>query len=396
MKRFVYKEIVDHFQRKQISLIIGARQVGKTTLLKQLNEELLSRNETVFSFSLEDKEILDLLNENAKNLFQIISKPNKSKKTYVLIDEIQYLEDPSNFLKYHYDTYTDQLKFIITGSSSFYIDKKFKDSLAGRKRIFELSTLSLNEVLYFKGELDLVPYVGSSNIPLLFKNRIDEYLYEYLIYGGYPEVVLNDNPDEKKLLLKELVESYAKKDADESNLSKPESYLNILKLLASRTGELLNVNSLSSDIKLDNKTIDSYLWVMRKSFHINMLQPFHLNLSSELRKMAKIYFCDFGIHNYLLNNFTPIALREDRGVLLENYVFLIFKKKYGLDNIKYWRTQNRQEVDFVVQDYSGNRFAYEVKYQIKKFSKSKYRAFTNNYPEIPLKCIDLNSAIYDQ
>jgi len=393
MKRFIYKTLKDHLGRRQISLIVGARQVGKTTLLKQLQAELDAEKEVVHFFSLEDREILELLNESPKNLLQLISRPNKSRRTFVLIDEIQYLEDPSNFLKYHYDKYDEQLKFIVTGSSSFYIDKKFKDSLAGRKRLFELSTLSLKEVLHFKGEDDLVSYVGSSEIPLLIKDRINEYFYEYLIYGGYPEVVLTDNQEEKKLILKELAESYAKKDAMEGQLTYPESYLHILKILAGRSGELLNVNSLTADIKIDNKTINSYLLVMRKSFHINLLLPFHQNISSELRKMPKIYFCDLGMRNTLLNNYSSIAIRKDKGALFENYIFLILKSQFHLDNIKYWRTQNQQEVDFIVQNGSGEQFAYEVKYQCKAFSYLKYKTFMNNYTQIPLSCIDLDSAL---
>lgn len=393
MKRFIYQKLKEHLYQKHISLIVGARQVGKTTLLRQLHSELNARQEVAYSFSLEDREILDLLNANAKNLLQLIPKPTSQQTTFVLIDEIQYLNDPSNFLKYHYDKYAEQLKFIVTGSSSFYIDRKFKDSLAGRKRIFELSTLSLKEVLHFKKEDELSSYVGSLEIPLLHRDRINEYFYEYLVYGGYPEVVLNDKPEDKRIILKELAESYVKKDAVESHLSLPESYLHILKLLAGRTGELLNVNSLTADIKIDNKTVNTYLWVMRKSFHINLLLPFFQNVSSELRKMPKIYFCDLGMRNTLLNNFSPIALRDDRGALFENYIFLLLKSQFELDNIRFWRTQNQQEVDFIVQNNSGKQFAYEVKFRKKAFSYSKYKTFTNNYPKIPLSCIDLDAAV---
>jgi len=393
VKRFLYKDIREHLSAKQISLIIGARQVGKTTLLKQLESELNEGNKIVHYFSLEDKEILDLLDKNAKNLLQLIYKPNKTERVYVLIDEIQYLKDPSNFLKYHYDTYLDQIKFIVTGSSSFYIDKKFKDSLAGRKRIFELPTLSLKEVLHFKGEDKLVSFLNSNTAPLLYTNKIKEYFYEYLIYGGYPEVVLNDSKNEKKLILKEIRDSYAKKDAVESKLLHHNLYLHLMKLLAGRTGNLLNINSLTADIQLDNKTIDHYLWVMRKSFHIHYLVPFYKNISSELRKMPKIFFADLGMRNSLINNFSSIGLREDRGAVLENYIFILFKNKYNLENIRYWRVQTKNEIDFIIKTDSNEQFAYEVKFNRKGFSMAKYKNFTNNYPDIPLNCIDLDSAI---
>jgi len=394
MKRLIYKEIFSHLSKKQISLIIGARQVGKSTILKQLHEEI-KNSELVFSFSLENKQICKLLNDNPENIFQLIPQP-QNQRIVVLIDEIQYLDDPSNFLKVNYDTYQEKLKFVVTGSSSFYIDRKFKDSLAGRKRIFELSTLSLQEMLHFRQRDELIQYINSDNIPLLSLDELKKYLYEYLVFGGYPEVVLAEDIQEKKLILKELGTSYAKKDAVESNLNIADVYLNLLKLLATRTGSLLNVNSLSSDIAVDNKTIENYLWVMSKSFHIDLVRPFFKNISSELKKMPKVYFNDLGLRNYFANNFSGIGMREDKGELLENYVYLVLKQKYGSDSIRYWRTQTKKEVDFVVYGDNGKNKAFEVKFNKKSYNKSKYMNFTTNYPDIPLNCIDLESVLVNK
>ncbi|MFO7811038.1 MAG: AAA family ATPase, partial [Candidatus Delongbacteria bacterium] len=254
MERKLKKDIEKDLQAKHISLIIGARQTGKTTILKQILSGLKNKKKSAFYLTLEDKEILKMLNENPKNLLQLIAKPEENERRYVLIDEIQYLNDPSNFLKYHYDTYLEKIKFIVTGSSSFYIDRKFKDSLAGRKRIYELPTMSLKEVLIFKGEDELAAHLNAKSIPLLYLDRIKEYFYEYLIYGGYPEAVLSGSESEKKLVLKEIADSYVKKDAAESNLSFHDKYQNLMKMLASRTGSLLNINSLAADAGLDNKT----------------------------------------------------------------------------------------------------------------------------------------------
>ncbi len=391
MKRLVYKDIASHLSQKQISLIIGARQVGKSTILKQLYNEL-KNNELVFSFSLENKQICNLLNENPENIFQLIPQPS-TKRIVVLIDEIQYLEDPSNFLKQNYDMYQEKLKFVVTGSSSFYIDRKFKDSLAGRKRIFELSTLRLAEMLHFRESDELIPYLNSGNIPLLYLDELKKCLYEYLVFGGYPEVVLAEDIREKKMLLKELGTSYARKDAVESNLNIADVYLNMLKILSSRIGSLLNVNSLSGDISVDNKTIENYLWVMSKSFHIDLVRPFFKNISSELKKMPKVYFNDLGLRNYFANNFSGIGMRDDKGALLENYVYLVLKQKYGSENIKYWRTQKKKEVDFVVYGDNSKHKAFEVKYDKKSYNKSKYMNFMQHYPDIPLRCIDLEAVL---
>ena len=392
MKRFVYKDILEHISRKQITLIIGARQVGKSTILRQLESEL--KNELVFSLSLENKKIRALLNEDPENVFQLIPQP-RNRRIIVLIDEIQYLDDPSNFLKLNYDLYQGKIKFVVTGSSSFYIDRKFNDSLAGRKRIFELSSLSLAEVLYFYERAELIPYLNSGKIPLLYLEELRKYLYEYLVFGGYPEVVLADDVAEKKRIIKELGTSYARKDAVESNLNLADAYLNILKLLSSRTGSLVNANSLSADVAIDGKTINNYLWVMRKSFHIDLVRPFHRNTSSELRKMPKVYFNDLGLRNFFVNNFSPIGMREDKGILMENYVYLLLKQKYDLENIRYWRTQSKKEVDFVVRGDDGAYKAFEVKYDRKAYKKNKYLSFVHAYPDIPLRCIDVDAALVD-
>lgn len=393
MKRFLFSYLVEHFDKKQISLLIGARQVGKTTLLKQLQLKLKADKKIVHYFSLEDHEILRLLDQNPKNLLQLIERPGINRRIYVLIDEIQYLKNPSNFLKYHYDLYEKQIKFIVSGSSSFYIDSKFKDSLAGRKRIFELPVLSLKEILHFNGDDELIPFIGNKTIPILYRDRINSYFYEHLIYGGYPDVVLSNNSNERKEILKELSESYAKKDALESRLIHPDAYLNLLKMLSNRTGSLLNVNNLTSDIKIDAKTIKKYIWIMQKSFHINLIYSFQNNMSSEIRKMPKIYFCDLGLRNSFLNNFSPIAMRSDKGILLENYIFITLKNSYGTDNVKFWRTNKKQEVDFIVQDDNGKIEAYEVKYSEDSFNRRKYSSFFTNYPNIPFNVIDLRSAI---
>jgi len=392
MKRFAYKNVLAHIPRKQITLIIGARQVGKSTILKQLENEL--KNELVFSFSLENKKIRALLNENPENIFQLIPQP-RNRRIIVLIDEIQYLDDPSNFLKLNYDLYQDKIKLVVTGSSSFYIDRKFNDSLAGRKRIFELSTLSLAEILHFSERDELVPFLNSGDVPLLYLEELRKYLYEYLVFGGYPEVVLTDDIDEKKWIIKELGTSYARKDAVESNLHIADAYLNILKLLSSRTGSLVNVNSLSADIAIDGKTIDSYLWVMRKSFHIDLVRPFYRNVLSEIRKMPKVYFNDLGLRNFFVNNFSPIGMREDKGALIENYVYLLLKQKYDSKNVRYWRTQSKKEVDFVACGDGGEYKAFEVKYDRRAYSQRKYLSFVHSYPDIPLRCVDVDAALVD-
>lgn len=393
MKRFLYRSMIEHLPKRQITLLVGARQVGKTTLLRQVQDHLKAEGTPVFFLTMENKQTLQLLNEHPQNLFQLIPIPIPGSRIYILMDEIQYLDDPSNFLKFHYDTTGDQLKFVVTGSSHFYIDKKFKDSMAGRKRIFELPTLSLDEVLHFRGRDELVSYVGGGPIPQLYKDEMMQQVYDYLVYGGYPEVVLANDLAERREILRELRNSYVKKDVQDAGLHYPDLYLRLMKIAADQIGSLFNLNALSCELSADNKTLQNYLWVMRKSFHVHCVSPFHKRVASELRKMPKLFFADLGLRNSLLNDFSPIGGREDRGELLENYVYLRLKQVAEEESVKYWRTQNKQEVDFVVQHDDGTVAAYEVKWNAAAFRASKYAYFQKTYPEISLDCISLSNVI---
>ncbi|MFC1849590.1 ATP-binding protein [candidate division CSSED10-310 bacterium] len=377
--------------KKQISLIIGARQVGKTTLMKQLENKLASQGKRTYFLTLEDKRIRTMLSQSPDLLFQLIPPLTNGERIILFIDEIQYLDDPSNFLKLHYDQHSAQIKLIVSGSSSFYIDQKFRDSLAGRKRIFEMSTLSFEEMLKFMDRDDLVPLYRDREVPYIHLDELRNLLYEYLLYGGYPEVVLERDPDEKQVILRELATSYVKKDATDARLSFPEVYLNLMNILAGQIGGLLNSNKISSLAGIDIKTVNSYLYVMRKSCHITIVRPFSENVKKELKKMPKVYFNDLGLRNHFVTNFIPIGLRQDQGALLENYFFIVLKEAFHEDEIRFWRTQKKQEVDFIIEPHSPFCRAFEVKFTRDQFNAKKYRYFKQKYPHIPLTLVTLDN-----
>jgi hypothetical protein len=326
---------------------------------------------------------LELLNSHPDKLFQVIPPLDNSQKTIVLIDEVQYLAKPSNFLKYLFDQYSDKLKLIVSGSSGFYIDEKFRDSLAGRKRLFTLPTLSFKEMLYFKDRGELGDYINKGSLPRIYLTELTNLWHEYLLFGGYPDVVLENQIEEKKVILDEIASSYVKKDAVEASVKYPDAYLMMMQTLSSQIGGLVNLNDICRDMKLDHSTVEAYIRVMRKSFHITLIKPFYRSLSKELRKMSKVYFNDLGLRNHFIRNYNAIALRDDKGALLENYVFRLFLDHYKEDDIKFWRTQKQQEVDFVIE----NRLAYEVKYSEHLFKENKYAYFREKYPQIPLHLI---------
>lgn len=389
-KRLIYQSLWNHLEKKQITLLQGARQTGKTTLLEQIHGDLEKKGLQSSFISLEDKELLTSINQRPQNLFKYIEPLTPNKRQYIFIDEIQYLDDPSNFLKLLYDLYQNKVKLIVSSSSGFYIDKKFKDSLAGRKKIFNLPTMGFKEFIHFKGNKKYVDYVHGDFLPKLYLADLQNLLAEYLLYGGYPEVVTEPSLIGKKEILKEIADSYVKKDAIEAFLQYPNAYMNILEIISGQIGSLLNFNTLSKTLQISLETVASYLHVMQKSFHISLVKPFYKGTITELRKMKKVYFQDLGLRNYFCNNFNPILLREDRGNLLENYVFRLFADHYDTDlDIKYWRTQKKQEVDFIIQE----KHAYEVKFSEDLYKSYKYRFFQNKYPKIPLELIHFDNIL---
>ncbi|PIW67699.1 hypothetical protein COW09_01950 [bacterium (Candidatus Moisslbacteria) CG12_big_fil_rev_8_21_14_0_65_36_11] len=365
-----------------VLLFIGARQAGKTTILRQLQSFLKEKNNLVYFLNLEDPDYLELLNKSPKNLFKVFTL-DLNKKNFVLIDEIQYLNNPSNFLKYFYDEYGGKIKLLVSGSSAFYIDKKFKDSLVGRKKIFNVRTLSFREFLQFKNEIELAQK-NFREINLSEKEKIIIYYREYLIYGGYPRVVLAAT-DEKEEILRDIAYSYIKKDIYEANIRQDEVFYKLFKILAEQIGNLINASELASTLGVSKTSIDNYLYVMRKSFHINLVKPFFKNTRKELTKMPKVYFSDLGLRNFFVSDFGSLETRKDKGALLENAVFKQLIEKYPEDKIKFWRTIAKNEVDFVID----KKEALEIKINPLLFKESNYKIFFKNYPDINFSLISL-------
>ena len=380
--------IAKHFVKKEFTILIGPRQIGKSTMLKQMFEDLLAKGETAFFLNLDRKDILEELNISPENLFKICPLEN-DKKITVFIDEIQYLDDATTFLKLLFDEYSTRLKIVATGSSAFYIDRQFKDSLAGRKKIFQMGTLDFEEFLHFKGRNDLVDEVVSLKLKKKTKSVHEtilwNYMDEFMNYGGYPAVVLEDNADEKIALLREIRDSYIKRDLLESGVTDQTKFYRMFMLLASQSGGMLNVNEIANTLRITNATVENYLYILQKCFYITLVQPFYNNLRKELTKMPKVYVNDIGLRNILINYFGSIEQRSDKGLILENFCFRVLTENYEQDQIKYWRTADGNEIDFIVETQFMKGFAVEVKFSEQQAKPSKYKKFVENYPEFPLE-----------
>lgn len=378
--REVFNKIKKVIERDEFIILAGARQTGKTSLLLLIKEFYENKGTEANYFNLENREYLKILNERPFNIFDLL--PKRPGKQVVLIDEIQYLADPSNFLKLLYDEKIKKIKIIATGSSAFYIDRKFKDSLAGRKFIFNIYPLNFNEFLEFSSAGELAEEKSAKRLTTHYKIKLFKLWDEYITYGGYPQIALAETNDIKKILIEEIGSSYIKKDVLEAGIKNMDKYYALIKILADQAGQLVNSQELANTLNLAHKTIEEYLYVMARSYQLAFIRPFYKNLRKELTKMPKAYFYDLGLRNFFLGDFSAIDKRPDKGAYLENLVFTEFLKQGdSLDAIKYWRTQDKKEVDFIV-----GQEAYEIKYNAQR-KVSDYKIFIEQYPEIKFSLI---------
>lgn len=376
--RKLLQKITPWLDKPDIIVISGARQVGKTTLLGLLKKEIEQKwgdSKNILTFNLEDTDQLYALNRDPKYFkeYCILSGADPARESIVLIDEIQYLDEPSHFLKYIADL-EPSIKLVVTGSTSIHI-KKFKDSVTGRKKLFTLFPLDFQEFLLFKGKNRLLSAVDKLKLKKFdfnkiavdperiepVKREIGVLFEEYMLYGGYPKVVLASAREEKLEELKELYAAYELKDVNILfNIANITAFRSLFKVLAGSIDSLLNVNELSGTIGIGRDTVRRYLSVLENSFIINTLQPFHSNIRKELTRMPKLFFQDTGLRNFALRNFSEISFRPDKGALFENAIFSeLFKNLSVIDQLYFWRTISKSEVDFVL--FGERKLAFEVK-----------------------------------
>jgi len=378
-------KIGPYLKRKEAILIKGTRRVGKTSVLRLLRDILIEQykvsRERIYFFDLEELDIREDFNENPRNLLKHISitNGNREKKVYVFIDEIQYLDNPSNFIKILVDHFPE-IKIFATGSSSLDIKKKIQDSLVGRVVYFHLYPLNFIEFLEFKNKKFAIETTSVQ------KRQMDNLLKEYLLFGGMPEIVLEKNEKIKKELLKNYLNLYISKDirslADIENIS---SFNNLAKILAGQTGNLLAKSEVSNTLNIAFKTLNRYLDILQYTFVVILLPPFFANLRTKLTKTPKVYFYDLGIRNSLINNFTDIEFRIDNGALFENFIFLELLSKFDLEDVYFYRTAKQTEIDFVIE---SEKMTVEVKY--KKYKNKKVFRVFDSFSKFENSVVNLN------
>lgn len=385
-KRKITDEILKFIDLEEIIVLHGARQVGKTHILLWLENYLKDKKEDVYYMDLEDsryKKILDLgVDEFIMHLKEEGHFSQTDKKIFVFIDEIQYLKNPSEFLKLIADHHKN-IKLIVSGSSSFEIKSKFKDSLVGRTINFEIFNLSFEEYLMFK------KYHYEPNAKIT-KKKLEELklLYkEFVLFGGYPKIALINEIDLKEKRLQQIIDTYVKKDIKElANVDNVESFNKLLEVLASQSGQLVNIKELSNTCNLSVPTIEKYLFILEQTYIIKLVKPYSKNIRSELSKMPKVFFYDSGLMQLL---WLKSLQKEIIGNVFETSIFSELVKKYGRDKIYYWRTKDKKEIDFIIMD-KNKIIPVEVKINFNKVSLSAIRYFLENYKFEKYKVIGID------
>ena len=367
-KRKIVDKIIKYLKSREIVIIYGARQVGKTSVLRYLIENHIKKN--VFYFDLEMPNLLELCDQGAESVFKYLIQKgaDEKNKIFLIIDEIQYMDDPTKLLKIMHDHYPT-IKLIVSGSSTFEIKKKFKESLAGRTINFELYPLSFEEFLVFKGK----KYKLDKENTKAVNEELVKLAEEQILFGGYPKIVLEKSEEKKLAYLGQIISTYVRKDIrDIGNIRNISAFNKLIELLASQSGQLLNVLEISNTLKINRETVLEYLDLLENTFIIKRVTPFHKNLRSEISKNPKIFFLDTGMMHLLwLKEFPKVIL----GNSFETFVFLELMKSGK--KINFWRTTNKQEIDFIVKN--KEIYAIEVKLNFQNMDNSNLRFFSGNY-----------------
>ena len=357
LHRHIQKTIEENLFKNKVIIIYGARQVGKTTLVKEIQKKY--RDQSLY-LNCDEPDIKNALADKTSTQL----KAYFGNSRLVIIDEAQRVKNIGLTLKLVFDTFP-YIQIIATGSSSFDLANKVVEPLTGRKREFFLPPISVAES------------VGQSS-PIEFKRMLEN----RMIFGMYPGVIFGDSREEKKNI-EEIARSYLYKDILEiDTIRNPEGIEKLLKALALQIGNEVSYNELASTVGINKRTVEKYIQILEQAFIIFRLKPYYKNARNELTRLRKIYFYDLGVRNALINNFNAFDSRNDIGAVWENFLISERMKTNNLAGATvcsyFWRTTDGREIDYL-EENGDILSAYEIKWSEDDFSAPK--AFSDNYPE---------------
>lgn len=351
-QRIIKQEIAKRFFKGKIVIIVGPRQTGKTTLSLELMKKFPKKDIRLFNCdNPSDRE--QLADKDLEFLQQLIGKAK-----LIFIDEAQKVKNIGETLKLLVDFYKKEKQIIVTGSSSLNLLDNTQEPLTGRKRVFNLFPLSLQEMHPDENYLQIIKELES-----------------LIIFGCYPEVVSQSSFEEKEDIVLELASSYIYKDIlGFQDIKSPDILVKLLKALSLQIGSEVSYSELSNTVDIDKKTIERYVQLLEKNFVIFRLKPFTKNKRREISKLRKIYFYDTGIRNAVIGNFNSLDNRKDVGSLWENFMIAERMKFLAYNKINvdqyFWRTYDNNEID-LIEEKLGKLHGYEFKWNQKKFAKQK-------------------------
>lgn len=356
IRRVLQKNIEDKLFKGKAIIVIGARQVGKSTLFNQIASHI---DLPTLKLNCDEPEVKEMLtNTNSQELKLLIGNSR-----IVIIDEAQRVPSIGMTLKLITDNFPE-VQLLVTGSSSFELQNKLNEPLTGRKFEYHLFPISTEELFLTGGLLE-----------------VKQNLENRLIYGSYPDII--NHKDNARELLSNIANSYLYKDIlTLENIRKPHLLEKLLIALALQVGSEVSFNELAQTIGSDSKTVEKYIDLLSKCFIVFQLNAFNRNLRTELKKSKKIYFYDNGIRNAILQNFAPLAMRQDTGALWENF-FISERIKANHYNGNYakpyfWRTTQQQEIDYI-EEGDGAFYAFEMKWNTKKTKNNIPEPFKQTY-----------------
>lgn len=367
IKRSLESDIKKYINDEEIIAILGARQCGKTTLMKKIFSELKKAK----FISFEDIKTLNLFTNNIDEFIKIYIE----EFDYLFIDEFQYAKKGGKNLKYIYDNYNT--KIIISGSSSSELSIQSIKYLVGRIFVFNLYPFSFEEFLEYKDK-KLYEISKEDRISKEIINRINKFYNEFIIYGGYPRVIIEEDFSKKITILKNIYNTYILKEIKEIlQIHEDEKINQIINSIALQIGSIINYNKLSSLTNIEFHKLKKYINILKKTFILIELKPYFTNKIKELSKSPKMYFLDNGFKNIVLEDFNDINKRTDSGQINENFIASELIKRDL--NIKFWRTKAKAEVDFILEKQS-KIFPIEVKTNIKNTNVTRsFKNFIEEY-----------------
>ncbi len=394
-ERELTETVKSWIERKEVIAIKGPRQSGKTTLLRMLinwlkEERGVDEGHIIFK-TMEDPDFREQFDKKPRDTVE--SYLADGEKHYFFLDEFHYLADGGEKLKFMYDT-TENVKFIITGSSSLELTGSTSKHLVGRMFSTELYPFSFWEFLNVK-EKRLARIYEKKNVRVMdfirqgteldveedpFVSDFQDFFKEFILYGSYPEVIKSDSVEMKKTVLKNLFDTYITRDIVALlRIQESSEMRRFVRILSSQLGGMIKYSNLSDSGDLYYKKTKEFLSVLEETYVIDLIKPYHKNLRTELRKNPKVYFVDPGLRNHALKNFLPVENRRDQGEMVENFV-LSQLRCHGAEEVNYWRTRGQAEVDFIYR-HGMETIPIEVKY--KSFNSPRisrgYRSYISTY-----------------